>query len=73
MKKVNLLSRAEMKKVMGGQEKMQGGSCWTCNCKNGESSSWFTYNLADLCNRVCGVGGWSSADSVSDCNGATMR
>ncbi len=53
MKKANLLSRAEMKKVMGGAE--EAGRCVQCYCYNGYASVCYYSKRTGtaLCSAVC--------------------
>ncbi len=72
MKKMTLsqvkgkMSKAEMKKVMGGSG---GGVCWRCDDVRGYSSCWYTTNPWTLCQRVYpGSAGISYQVGCSGCH-----
>ncbi len=74
MKKVNLLSRAEMKKVMGGSE--AEGSCLYCQADNVAGNCWYRKNTTPAAQGECEEiypNGINVTGSYSGCFGCVMN
>ncbi len=66
MKKVNLLTRAEMRKVMGGTQPVGGSDCKkTCDCGDGKTMEAEVTNCdKDTCN-TSGTGATCKVDGTT--------
>lgn len=73
MKKVNLLSKAEMKNVLGGDIDLPG-RCVQCECHSGgDPTCWYSKRTtSQLCGDVCSGPYFNALDGIG-CEGCTMN